>query len=145
MQNMKRFFSFLLLLLSVEIAADIALVTHPENPLTTLDIADARRLFLKQTYVFPGGGRAQVATLGRHSELQLEFERNVLNMSSSQLKTYWAKYLFTGQNRPPREFNSEEEIKQWIAVTPGALGYLHVNQVDDSVKVLKTLASEIHR
>lgn len=145
MLKKKRFISLLLLLLSVEVTADIALVTHPENPLTTLDIADARRLFLKQTYVFPGGGRAQVATLSRHSGLQLEFEKNVLNMSSSQLKSYWAKYLFTGQNRPPREFNSEEEIKQWIAVTPGALGYLHVNQVDDSVKVLKTLASEIHR
>lgn len=145
MPKKMRFIGLLLLLLSFEAAADIALVTHPENSLTTLEIADARRLFLKQTNEFPDGNRAYVAMLNKHVELRWEFERSVLNMSPSQLKTYWAKYIFTGQNRPPQEFDSEEGIKQWIAATPGALGYLHVRMVDDTVKVLRTIPSEVHR
>jgi ABC-type phosphate transport system substrate-binding protein len=137
--------SLLFLLLSAEIAADIALVTHPANSLKTLDIADARRLFLKQTNEFPDGNHAQVAMLSKQSGVRRAFAEQVLNMSDSQLKTYWAKYIFTGQNRPPREFSSEEAMKHWIATTPGALGYLHVSEVDDSVKVLRTVSSDIPR
>lgn len=132
------------MLMTIDVAADIALVTHPANPLSTLEIPDARRLFLKHTNEFPDGNRAQVATLHQDSDVRREFEKQVLNMSASQLKTYWAKHIFTGQNRPPQEFDSEEQMKQWIASTPGALGYLHVNQVDDSVKVLRTISSDIH-
>lgn len=135
----------LYLLLSLEAIADIALVTHPASAVKTLDIADARRLFLKQTSEFPDGSHAHVAMLNRHSDLRQTFVKQVLNMSGSQLKTYWAKYIFTGQNRPPQEFDSEEAMKRWIAATPGALGYLHVSEVDDSVKVLRTIGSDVRR
>lgn len=145
MHYKKRLISFLLLLLSLESAADIALVTHPANSLKTLEITDARRIFLKQTYLFPDKNPASVATLDQGSELHRQFAKHVLNMSPSQLKTYWAQYLFTGQNHPPKEFSSEAEMKHWVATTPNALGYLHAHSVDDSVKVLKTIASEIHR
>ena len=135
----------LFLLLNSAAAADIALVTHPANPLSTLDVADARRLFLKQTSEFPDGNHATVAMLSKQCDVRRAFVTQVLNMSSSQLKTYWAKYVFTGQNRPPQEFTSEAAMRQWVAATPGALGYLHVSEADDSVKVLRTVASEIHR
>lgn len=36
-------------------------------------------------------------------------------------------------------------MKKWVATTPGALGYLNVNEVEDTVKVLATIAGEIER
>lgn len=135
----------LLLILNSAALADIAIVTHPANPLSTLEIADARRLFLKHTNEFPDGNHATVAMLSKEADVRAAFITDVLDMSNSQLKTYWAKYVFTGQNRPPREFDSEATMRQWVAATPGALGYLHVDEVDDSIKVLRTVASDIQR
>jgi len=145
--------SAILLLASVRIlltsaqthAADIALVTHVSNPLQTIDAVDARRIFLKQTTEFPDGNRVQIAALPSASELRREFDQKVLQMSPSQVKTYWARSIFTGQNKPPQEFLSAEAMRQWVAKTPGSLGYLEVNDVDDSVKVLLTVGVETGR
>ena len=59
----------LILLLSSGVAADIALVTHPSNPLNTLEVTDAKRLFLKQSREFPDGNHVEVAMLSKQSEV----------------------------------------------------------------------------
>lgn len=123
-------------------SADIVLATHSENPLRTLEMADAKRIFLKQTNEFPDGNKVQVAILDKQSDTRRIFETQVLKMSPSQIKTYWATFIFTGQNRPPREFDSEDIMKKWIAATPGALGYLDINEVDDTIKVLATIPGD---
>lgn len=120
-------------------AADIALVTHPSNALKSLSVENAKRFFLKRTRRFPDGSPAEVAMLSTNLVLRYQFNEIVLHMTESQLKTYWARYMFTGQNRPPIEFSTEEDLRSWVASTPGALGYLNVHQVDDTVKVLLTL------
>jgi hypothetical protein len=130
---------------SAAASADIVLATHPENPLRTLEMVDARRIFLKQTNEFPGGNKALVAILDGKSETRRIFESQVLKMSPSQIKTYWAGFIFNGQNHPPREFATEEAMKKWIAATPGALGYLDTNEVDDTIKVLATIAEDSDR
>jgi len=142
----KRFWLHVFLLSwSAAASADIVLATHPENPLRSLAMKDARRIFLKQTHEFPDGNKVQVAILDKQSSTRRVFETQVLKMSPSQINTYWAGFIFNGQNRPPREFATEDALKKWIAATPGALGYLDINEVDDTIKVLATIAGDSGR
>jgi|GEM_PF-744032 hypothetical protein len=122
--------------------ADVAIIAHPDNPLTTLAPMDIKRIFLKQTKRFPDGSPVQVATLAPDQSLTRAFYQSALTMTESQWRTYWAQYSFSGQKSPPAELRDQDIMLQWVASTPDALGFIHVERVDDSVKVLRTLSIE---
>lgn len=121
------------------VRADIAVITHTGNPLGTLATTDIKRLFLKHTAEFPDGNRAMVSTLPAHLPLTQAFYRNILRMTESQLKTYWARYIFSGQKSPPPELTDQLSMRLWVSQTEGSVGFIDVDLVDDSVKVLRTL------
>lgn len=127
---------------SLSAHADIAVITHKHNPLNTLAPADIKRIFLKQTGKFPDGNRAIVSTLPGDLPITRSFYATALKMSGNQWHTYWAQYTFSGQKSTPQQLRDQETMRTWVAQTPGALGFVHVDWVDDSVKVLRTLDVE---
>lgn len=127
---------------SLSTRADIAVITHMDNPLHTLAPADIKRIYLKQTQKFPDGREVIVGTLPADLALTRSFYQTALKMSTGQWHTYWAQYQFNGQKSAPQKLTDQQAMRQWVAQTPGALGFVKVDWVDDSVKVLRTLSIE---
>ncbi|MBU1920609.1 hypothetical protein KKG66_07170 [bacterium] len=48
--------------------------------------------------------------------------------------------MFTGEGIPPRAFETEEELRRFVAETPGALGF--VERVPDEIEVKKLVIIE---
>lgn len=119
--------------------ADVAVITHPANTLNTLAPVDIKRIFLQQTREYPDGRAALTATLPSELLTTRGFYQAALKMSASQWHTYWAQYEFNGQKSAPRKLPHQAAMRLWVAQTPGALGFVNVDCVDDSVKVLLTL------
>lgn len=67
--------------------------------------------------------------------LRLAFEGKLLNMDFEKLKSYWTKEHYLG-HRPPINMKSEESVKAFVKKVDGAIGYININSVDESVKVL---------
>jgi hypothetical protein len=65
--------------------------------------------------------------------------RKVYNMSSDELNKFWLALVFQGKARPPSFFNSLNELQQFIAQTPGAIGVIS-GQI--SVREVKTVIVE---
>ncbi len=72
------------------------------------------------------------------SDVHKEFAKKVLGKSSSQLKAYWAKLVFTGKGTPPKQINSDAEMIKLVAANPNLIGFVNAASVDDSVKVAAT-------
>lgn len=125
--------------LSLGTNGDVAVITHIDNPLHTLTPANIKRIFLKQTLEFSDGNTVVVRTLPLDLHVTRAFYQAALEMNGNQWRTYWAQYEFSGQKLPPQELGDQETMRQWVAQTPGALGFIHVDWVDDSVKVLRAL------
>jgi ABC-type phosphate transport system substrate-binding protein len=53
-----------------------------------------------------------------------------------EFRTRWRKAVFTGQGAMPKEFNSERALLEYVAATPGAIGYVSRVTADNPVKVL---------
>ena len=64
---------------------------------------------------------------------------NYLKETPDQFRTAWRKAVFTGQGAMPRAFESEAALLQFVASTPGALGYLSRVVPEDKVKPLSVL------
>ena len=44
--------------------------------------------------------------------------------------------MVTGEGVPPKEYAGDKAVKDRVAITPGAIGYVSDGSVDKSVKVL---------
>ena len=62
-----------------------------------------------------------------------------LGKSSSRMKSIWLKKLLLGESDPPKVLNSEKEMLETIAKTPGSIGFINYRLVDKTVKVLKLI------
>lgn len=124
-----------LLVGAMNVFAETAVVVHPSNNSNLSEelIAD---IYLGKAKKFPNGVKVTAITLEEKSDAKTVFNKKILDKSNSQLKTYWAKLVFTGKGRPPKEFSSNDEVKQQIAANPNMIGVIDASAVDASVKVV---------
>ena len=60
-------------------------------------------------------------------------------MGESRHKRYWSRKISSGK-KPPVQLGSHEEVLEWVAETPLGISYIDKDKVDDSVKILLTIA-----
>ena len=133
--RIKHFSLLACVLLSASVMADIAVVVHPSNT-NAVSADDLNRLFLGRMSSFADGSKATPFNLTEGAAIRDEFDSKVLNRSSSQLKAYWSKLVFTGKGTPPKELADDAAVKAAVAADPTAVGYISSSSVDNSVKVV---------
>jgi ABC-type phosphate transport system substrate-binding protein len=126
----------LLLLCAGAAQAELAIVGHPSLNIAGVSKAEVRDIYLDRENEFSDGTRAEPVTQPARSPAREEFVKKVLGMDERSLKSFWAKRMFTGRARPPRELSGDEQVREWVASHPHALGYIDGDAVDSSVKVL---------
>jgi len=117
--------------------ADVAVIVNTANGNAISD-NDISRLFLGKLKKFGNGESATPVNSKASSAARVEFEEKVLKKSSSQIKAYWSKRIFSGKGKPPKEVDGDAAIIAFIASNPGAVGYVSSANVNDTVKVIKT-------
>lgn len=131
----KSFVALAILVGAVSVSAETAVIVHTSNnsALSEDIIAD---IYLGKAKKFPNGNKVTAITVSEKSDAKTSFNKKVLDKSNSQLKTYWAKLVFTGKGRPPKEHSTDEEVKQLVATNPNMIGVIDAGAVDASVKVV---------
>ncbi|MDP5135755.1 phosphate ABC transporter substrate-binding protein [Rheinheimera baltica] len=67
------------------------------------------------------------------------FDEKAVGRSSSQLKAYWSKLVFTGKGNPPKELASDADVVSFVGSNEYAIGYIDAANVTDQVKVIHTI------
>lgn len=116
-------------------AAEVAVIVHPSNN-ASLDQAEITRLFTGRGATFSSGAKATPLNLADSAPVRGEFDSKVLGKSSSQMKAYWSKLVFTGKGTPPKELASVADVKAAVAADASAIGYIDAASVDATVKVV---------
>jgi ABC-type phosphate transport system substrate-binding protein len=125
-------------LFSASLSAAIAVVVHPSNS-ATLSKDELSRLYTGRTSNFPDGNTALPVNLADASTLRAHFDEKALGRSSSQMKAYWSKLVFTGKGSPPLEVASASEVLKLVANNPNTIGYVDASEVTAAVKVVLTI------
>lgn len=120
-------------------AAEVVVITNKSTPVSSLTADQVTAIFLKKTDVFPDGSRVEPIDLPPDHAVRDEFYTKAANKNQNQLKSYWAKRVFTGKGTPNNTQSSENAVKQWVAGGAGRIGYVSPAAVDGSVKVLLKL------
>lgn len=112
----------------------IAVITAPDAPHLTLDHDTLRNVYLKRVFVDGRGQRVTPVNLPPGSPLRDAFSRAIVHMEDAQLQQYWDRQYFQGVS-PPYVLGSQDAVVRFVAVTPGAIGYVATCHVDTSVHV----------
>lgn len=116
--------------------AEVVVVVGAKSPATTLNAEQAASLFLGKTSQLPGAGNVILVDQDESSAIREQFYTKVAGKSAAQVKSLWARLLFSGKGTPPKELASSAEVKKFLASNPDAVGYIEKSAVDAAVKVL---------
>jgi len=124
------------LLIPHTVIAETSVVVHPSNDIT-LSRKDIQRIYLGKLRTFPNR-KESVLPINQalSSSSRIQFEKVVLNKTPQQLKSYWARRVFTGKGVPPTVAINADEVRKLVAKNPSTIGYMDSLNVDSSVKVV---------
>lgn len=95
---------------------------------------DLMRIYKRKKLYWEDGSRVQPVNLPASNPYRRAFSLAVLGASPEELEKYWNDLYFHGIS-PPFVLSSGNAVLQWVARTPGAIGYVPVCSVDTRVEV----------
>lgn len=117
-------------------AQHAAIIANPANAVSSLSAREIEEILLGKKKQWSGGQVVNLAILKSgpaHDEVMKEYAKK----NGAQFKSHWRNQVFSGNGIMPREFDSSDEMKAYIAATPNGFGYIDAASLDASVKQIE--------
>jgi len=101
-----------------------------------LDGATLKSVFLGKKVAWDGAGGRVVLAVLKGGDVADAFLKGAVDMTSSAFNNHWRRLAMTGGGTAPKSFDKEEDLRKFVAETPGAIGFVDSASVDASVAVL---------
>jgi ABC-type phosphate transport system substrate-binding protein len=118
------------------VMADVVAVVSSTSAIISLSNAQVTDIFLGKVNRFPNGTLAIPIDQVEGSPARDEFYATYAGKSAAQVKSLWAKIIFTGRGQPPKAVANSNDVRKLLATNPQAIGYIERSSVDTSVKIL---------
>jgi len=112
-----------------------ALISNKNVAAEKIDAATLKSVFLGKKVAWDGAGRVTLAVL-KGGPVADEFLKGAVDMNASAFNNHWRRLAMTGGGTAPKSFEKEEELRKFVAETPGAIGFVDSALADASVAVL---------
>ncbi len=116
--------------------ASILLVAHPTVATQWLNRDTTRAMFAMRQRTWPDGDAVQVFVLPNRDPVHARFTKEQLAVYPHQLQLAWDRMVFSGMGQAPNRVADQLEMREKVANTPGALGYLEREYLDENVQVI---------
>lgn len=118
--------------------ADIAVVVHPDTPVTDLSLSEVRKVFLGERQYWNSKLPVVLmirAPVARERDVVL---RVIYQMSEAQFKQYWVAKIFRAESAsPPKIVYSNDMQYELVSAMPGAIAFIDARNVRPGLKVLR--------
>lgn len=119
--------------------AELVVIVRADAPVQSLTKDEVERIFLKKLKVFPSGGEAVPIGQAAAVETNEHFYAKISRKSKIELKAYWARLMFTGRERPPKDGTNNEGVKRLVAADAKAIGFIDEANMDKRFRVVYRL------
>jgi phosphate transport system substrate-binding protein len=116
----------------------LAIIVNRSNGLDDLSIGELRRIFLGERSYWPNGRRITLVMREPGEPERKSMLRDVYQLNESELKNHFLHGLFTGEILvSPKILATAVGVRKFVFNVPGAIGYVRLSDVDETVKVLR--------
>lgn len=126
---------FFSLMPSLTWSGEVVVVANKNNPLSELSKQQIIDIFMGRTKFYSTGHRIVLLDQKLSSSVRRDFYQNLVNKTLNEINSYRARLLFSGRFSLPKEVSYDEMMK-CLENDPDAIGYVHADKVDDTLKVL---------
>ena len=116
----------------------IAVIVPQTHIAETVSREDLARIYQRRQRFWGNGAEIVPFNLMADHPVRQQFSLQIFNRSPEDMRDYWNIQYFHGVS-PPYALASEEAVIQFVASTPGAIGYVPARSVNGQVKVLMLL------
>jgi ABC-type phosphate transport system substrate-binding protein len=113
--------------------ADILIIANRDVPDAELSRKDVGKMFLGKLRQWSDHSKVNPVT-PRVPDVREAFFREYLNKSVAKYNAYWKRMIFTGRGVPPKAFETEAELVEYVAETGGAIGCVSSEGIPDGSK-----------
>jgi ABC-type phosphate transport system substrate-binding protein len=117
---------------------DIAVVVHPDAPVSNLSLSEVRKVFLGDRQYWSTNVPVVLlirAPVARERDVVLKI---IYQMSESQFKQYWIAKIFRAESATaPKVVYSNDMANQLVTAIPGAIAFIDSKDVKPGSKVLR--------
>jgi ABC-type phosphate transport system substrate-binding protein len=130
-------FIFFMVLLSpiLSLAGEVVVIVNGNVPASNLSSDDVKQIFLGNKTTWSNGDKIIFVVQDR-TDAGDAFLKTYVRKSASQYDNYWKKQVFTGKGMAPLSFSSDQELVEFVAKTPGAIGYVSSGANTESTKTI---------
>ena len=100
------------------------IVVNSANPTASLAKEKLAAYFLKKETRWSDGTKVAVVDRAPGAAVRAAFSKSVLGKDVAAVKSYWQRLLFSGKETPPAELDSDREVMEFVAKSPGGIGYV---------------------
>jgi ABC-type phosphate transport system substrate-binding protein len=121
------------------VGSDIAVVVHPDTPVSDLSLADIRSCFLGQSQYWRNTRIPVVlllrAPVARERDVALKV---VYQMTENQFRQYWIAQIYRAEVAAgPKDVYSNDQETQLLSSIPGAIGLMEAREARSGVKIVR--------
>jgi ABC-type phosphate transport system substrate-binding protein len=120
---------------STEIIPFVVIVNNA-NPVKTLTPLELRRIFMKQSRMWPHGEPMVPVDWDSTHYLRSIFSKDVMSRSVREMQEYWVQQSMTQGLTPPSTQRSARAVLRFVASVPGAISYVPPSEADETVRVV---------
>ncbi|PPD34690.1 MAG: hypothetical protein CTY19_03605 [Methylomonas sp.] len=120
------------LFLPISALADLVLIAHIHAPVDRISRDEAINIYMGRLRRFPSGESVQPVD----GPAKAQFYRLLVNKELADINAYWARLVFSGRTSPPRSFEQNQAVLDYVSANPDAIGYVERTELNAKVKVI---------
>ncbi len=114
----------------------IVVIVNPQSGVENLSKDEVIDIFLGRYRKLPGGRVALPIDVAESSSARARFYQMLVKKSSSEMSSYWARLVFSGQTSPPFQVPDAKTAIELVQSSPNAIAYVDRSALTADVKVV---------
>ena len=115
--------------------AEVIIIANPSVSVSEITKGDLEKIYTGKQVVWKDGQPIKPALL-ETGDLHTDFITQYVGKTTNQFINYWRRMIFTGQGIQPRTFGMVGDLIEYVAETPGAVGYISSSDQAPNTKTL---------
>jgi ABC-type phosphate transport system substrate-binding protein len=116
--------------------SSIVVIVNPASGVDRLTRDEVIDIFLGRYRKLPSGRAALPIDVAESSAERARFYQLLVKKSSTEMSSYWARLVFSGQTSPPFQVPDAKTAVELVESNPNAIAYVDRASVNAHVKVV---------
>lgn len=112
----------------------LAAVSNPSGAPSEMKLTELKSVLMGEKQRWKNGDKIIIALMKTNTPLGKTTSLRIYDMTGDELNKYWLALVFQGKAQAPKFFSSANELENFVAQNPGAIGILDKPISDNDVK-----------